>query len=166
MMDDNTTKEKNEILRKIKFYKQKQISLPNFIRKAKMEIVANRETKDPNIQREEYLKYKSEQRTKAHEKEPTIKTAETNSMNTSRGGGAFGHQKKSLKKTKDKGSEVESKNTVINDASERGDDTTSIASRRTGSKNTINIQVPLSNQASNTGISSAIKRINSNNAPA
>jgi hypothetical protein len=36
------TKMKNEILRKIKFYKQKEINLPNFIRKTKEEIINKR----------------------------------------------------------------------------------------------------------------------------
>ena len=31
-MDDNITKMKNEILRKIKFYKWKELKLPNFKR--------------------------------------------------------------------------------------------------------------------------------------
>lgn len=42
LMDDEMTKMKNEILRKIKFYKQKEINLPNFIRKTKEEIINKR----------------------------------------------------------------------------------------------------------------------------
>ena len=81
-------------------------------------------------------------------------------MNTSHGGGAFAQQRKSIKKKRER-SEIESKNTNINEASERGDDTVSVASGKTG-KNTINIQVPMGNQNSNSGVNSAIKRINSN----
>ena len=83
-------------------------------------------------------------------------------MNTSHIGGSFAQERKSIKRKKDKTveSNLDSKNTM-NDVSEKGDDSTSMASGRTGSKNTINIQVPLSHQASNVGGSSAFKRINS-----
>lgn len=43
-MDDEMTKMKNEILRKIKFYKQKEINLPNFIRKTREEIINQRKS--------------------------------------------------------------------------------------------------------------------------
>ena len=61
-------------------------------------------------------------------------------MNTSHGGGAFAQQRKSIKKKREKGSEIDSKNTnnFNNEDSERGDlvDTMSMAS---GTKNSINI---------------------------
>ena len=84
-------------------------------------------------------------------------------MKTSYRGNSFAQDRKSIKKKKEKiqESNLDSKNT-LNEVSEKGDDTTSMASGRTGSKNTINIQVPLSHQASNVGGSSAFKRINSN----
>jgi len=87
-------------------------------------------------------------------------------MNASHGGGAFAQQRKSIKKKRERGSEIDSNTTnlLLKEISERGDDTTSMAS---GTKNSINIQVPLSHQVSNVGggTSSAFKRINSNNAP-
>jgi hypothetical protein len=87
-------------------------------------------------------------------------------MNTSHIGGTFAQERKTIKKKrgekKDSAAEsnLDSKNT-LNEVSER-DDSTSMASGRTGSKNTINIQVALSHQASNVGGSSGFKRINSN----
>lgn len=41
-MNDQQTKEKNEILRKIEFYKAKKLRLPNFIRTKKEEILKRR----------------------------------------------------------------------------------------------------------------------------
>mmetsp|Transcript_1583 Transcript_1583/g.2109 ORF Transcript_1583/g.2109 Transcript_1583/m.2109 type:complete len:96 (+) Transcript_1583:297-584(+) len=35
MMDDQVTAQRNQILRKIKFFKQKQMSMPDFIRKTR-----------------------------------------------------------------------------------------------------------------------------------
>lgn len=58
-MDDEITQAKNEILRKIKFYKQKQLTLPNFIRKTREEIIATREPKDLESLKSQYLKAKT-----------------------------------------------------------------------------------------------------------
>ena len=98
--------------------------------------MSKREVKDFEVQRTEFMKLKG----MIHEKRPTIKTADSNSMNTSHIGGSFAQERKSIKRKKDKTieSNLDSKNT-INDVSEKGDDTTSMASGRTGSKNTINI---------------------------
>lgn len=41
-MDDAVTRAKNSIVRKIKFYKAKELSIPNFIRKAREDILENR----------------------------------------------------------------------------------------------------------------------------
>ena len=56
MMDDEVTQAKNEILRKIKFFKQKQLTLPNFIRKSKQDIIAAREPKDMEGMKKDFLK--------------------------------------------------------------------------------------------------------------
>ena len=45
-MDDSLTKIKNQILRKIKFYKKKEIEIPDFIRKTREEIIAQRKKRE------------------------------------------------------------------------------------------------------------------------
>ena len=73
-------------------------------------------------------------------KRPNVRTAETNSMGTSHGGTAFAQKRVSTKKKREKGSEIDSKNTgIVFDASVGGDDMTSMASGRTGTKASINI---------------------------
>ena len=45
-MDDQVTAAKNVIVRKIKYFKQKKLNLPNFIRKARQEIIDGRDPVD------------------------------------------------------------------------------------------------------------------------
>ena len=42
MLSDETTKSKNQILRKIKFYKDKQAKMPEFIRKQREDLLTQR----------------------------------------------------------------------------------------------------------------------------
>ena len=42
MLSDETTKQKNQILRKIKFYKDKQAKMPEFIRKQREDLLTQR----------------------------------------------------------------------------------------------------------------------------
>ena len=42
MIDDDNTKIRNEVLRKIKFYKMKKNNMPDFIRKEKIRILTKR----------------------------------------------------------------------------------------------------------------------------
>ena len=42
MLSDETTKSKNQILRKIKFYKDKQAKMPEFIRKEREQLLTQR----------------------------------------------------------------------------------------------------------------------------
>ena len=123
-----------------------------------MDIVANREQKDPDLQKIEYMKIKV--MIEKETKRPNVRTAETNSMGTSHGGTAFAQKRVSTKKKREKGSEIDSKNTgIVFDASVGGDDMTSMASGRTGTKASINIQVPLTHTNTNNS-NSALKRIN------
>ena len=42
MLSDETTRQKNQILRKIKFYKDKQAKMPEFIRKQREDLLTQR----------------------------------------------------------------------------------------------------------------------------
>ena len=42
MMDHEDTRIKNEVLRKIKFYKKKKQNLPDFVRKKRIDILTKR----------------------------------------------------------------------------------------------------------------------------
>ena len=46
LMDDSLTKIKNQILRKIKFHKKKEIEIPDFIRKTREEIINQRKKRE------------------------------------------------------------------------------------------------------------------------
>ena len=59
MMDDQVTAAKNVIVRKIKFFKQKKLNLPNFIRKARQEILEDREEPDADAAYYELQKLKA-----------------------------------------------------------------------------------------------------------
>ena len=58
-MDDQVTAAKNVIVRKIKFFKQKKLNLPNFIRKTRQEILDDREEPDADHAYNELQKFKS-----------------------------------------------------------------------------------------------------------
>ena len=59
MMDDQVTAAKNVIVRKIKFFKQKKLNLPNFIRKTRQEILDDREEADADAAYHELQKLKT-----------------------------------------------------------------------------------------------------------
>ena len=46
LMDDSLTKIKNQILRKIKFHKKKEIEIPDFVRKTREEIINQRKKRE------------------------------------------------------------------------------------------------------------------------
>ena len=79
MMDDSVTAAKNVIVRKIKYYKQKKLNLPNFIRKARQEIMENREEPDEDFAYNELKRLREDRNGKAQPEPAAVMKAEVTS---------------------------------------------------------------------------------------
>lgn len=128
-MDDNITKMKNEILRKIKFYKKKERGLPDFKRKVREEILGRRKAAlQENEEAQAHAEAGKKERKPSKEKKAGKGQAESQSHFTSQKGGI-----------RSRGTHQESGATLAQ-ASE-GEDLNSLASGLTASRKALNINV-------------------------
>lgn len=82
MMEDSITKSKNEILRKIKYFKAKKTSMPDFIRKTRQEIMTMRENHDYDDIKKEMIETSKSRLNKKN----ILAQADINSVTTSNNG--------------------------------------------------------------------------------
>ena len=140
LMDDNITKMKNEILRKIKFYKKKELKLPEFKRTERERILARRQQHVQEIEEQQ----PSPDTSKKAQKTPKDKkngkqagVADSQSHMSQKGGGI-----------KSRGTQQES-NATLAQVSE-GEDLGSAASIVTGSRKALNINLKDHNKPDST----------------
>ena len=162
LMDDSITQMKNEILRKIKFYKHKEISLPNFIRKTREELLEQRR-KHVQVQEEQQAQAEAEAMKKEKKLSKDTRAgkngkgqADSQSHFASQIGGTRSRGKAALAVGQSSMTTHQESNATLNQASD-GDDLNSITSGVTGSRPALNINIQsagLNKQHSNAASSS------------